>query len=175
MLVVARFNVAAIGLACVALSCTREESSGAAATRASTTPVASSSSELRAAEKSRPQRASAQADSVLECTELGCADSLVVEIEKPLHGAYEWRIWHDRTLKSGARTAATPECAISDPLCIAHNEVRFAARPRQVRVEIVQGGRVVRSGSFEPAYSCHRPNGPECDPECCSARIVVRR
>jgi hypothetical protein len=98
------------------------------------------------------------------CTEIGCEDGLAVEVNHSLQQSFTV------TVRAGTQALHTFRC---DPgqACRA-----FVASQTPEEVTIVidaGGGQPLVSRSYRPEYRLHRPNGPDCPPECRQATVVL--
>jgi hypothetical protein len=98
------------------------------------------------------------------CTLIGCTDGLTVEVTAPtLSGS----ITVVDTAPDGASRTTTVTCAGTTCPFIFGD---FS--PATVTIDVSAGSQS-RQVILQPQYQLNRPNGPDCPPECRSARVSV--
>ncbi len=100
-----------------------------------------------------------------ECTLIGCADALIVELKGNVPAEYDL----EATAPDGTTLqvhCADGQGAGAGVFCQAPNLVVFQSfTPEEVLVTITwEGGTLMQD--LKPIYTTARPNGPNCEPEC---------
>ena len=98
------------------------------------------------------------------CTLIGCVDGLSVEVSGLTSSGPVTVVV---TAPDGSSRSATVTCAGSScPFQFAN----FS--PASVTIDVTAGSQS-RQVTRQPEYQLTRPNGPECPPECRTARVTV--
>lgn len=98
------------------------------------------------------------------CTEIGCSDGIVVEV----NGATS-DLTIEATGEDGEQQTLTCQVSSGD-FCFA----QFAGfTPAQVTIRVAGDSQAI-AVTLEPAYEVSQPNGPNCEPTCLTARVSIQ-
>lgn len=124
------------------------------------------------------------------CTELGCSSGFSLSTQPRAawpHGAYRFVIDVDGKVTTCSGSLPLPPCdrrglqcdaddvRIGESGCAlpadshAFSDILFTGYPRSVGIDAFLNDRLVARVSYQPTYKLSQPNGPRCDPLCCSA------
>lgn len=143
---------------------------------------------------SPPAAAPPNADAPQACTEIGCADGLVISLSPNAGwapGQYRFTIVTDgeTTVCEGALPLPPCEqpalrctgnaaiigesgCAI-EPAAHGFSDIQIASKPQSVTLTIERDGQTIANQTLTPAYQRSQPNGPGCPPVCDNAHAEL--
>lgn len=131
---------------------------------------------------------------VKACTKMGCMDSLAIELSpaKLLAGKYSVTVAAGGKEATCKVTVPYPPCGTMATECagtlpMMSNEsgcelpkeqqkfpgLTIGEAPAEVTVTVKRGATKLTETKTRPAVSEYRPNGPECEPVCKSAKLLV--
>jgi hypothetical protein len=125
------------------------------------------------------------------CTEMGCSDTLVIDIERRdtepyVEGSYSF------TLSPAGESTLIVDCTLDNqdgPLTCSANSVlietkingfgdtftiRISEAPQSILVTVEFGTQLLGEETLSPEYGIFTPNGVECEPMCFQGSTTIR-